>query len=450
MSKGSADMKPSGVPWFEEVPAHWEVVRLAHFGSFLKGRGIARADITDEGVEAILYGDIYTRYGVKAESLDRRTSEEVALGAQPLCYGDLLLTGSGETKEDIGKCVAYLGKERAYAGGDVIILRQNKADSLFLSYLLNSQPIAAQKTQMAKGEIVVHIYSSNLRDIVLPLPSVAEQRAIAAFLDERTARIDGLMARKKRLVQLLKERRQALITRAVTRGLDPNVRLNPSGVPWLGEVPVGWEVKRLKHISEFVTSGSRGWAEHYADEGAVFIRIGNLDRLSIDLRLDDIQRVDPPTSAEVMRTRALKDDLLISITAFLGTVGIVPGGLGEAYVNQHTALVRLLHERCFPRFVAYWLFSSPAQQQFKAASEGGTKEGMNLQEVRDLTILQPDLETQRRIADHLDEALLRFDALAIKVEAAVERLQEYRSALISAAVTGKVQVPVVHEPLPQS
>jgi type I restriction enzyme S subunit len=281
----------------------------------------------------------------------------------------------------------------------------------------------------------------HLGNTKLPYPPFPEQCAIAAFLDERTSRIDGLIDRKKRLGQLLKERRQALIIRAVTRGLDPNVKLKPSGVPWLGEVPVGWEVKRLKHISQFVTSGSRGWAEHYADEGAVFIRIGNLDRLSIDLRLDDIQRVDPPTSAEVIRTRAMKNDLLISITAFLGTVGIVPDGLGEAYVNQHTALVRLSKDICNPRFVAYWLFSSPAQQQFKGASEGGTKEGMNLQEVRDLAILQPEVEEQRRIADHLDEALLRIDTLATKVEAAVERLQEYRSALISAAVTGKLRVP---------
>lgn len=434
--------KPSGIPWLGEVPAHWEVKRLAHFGEFRKGRGIARADITDEGVPAILYGDLYTQYELKAETLVKRTTPEVAANAEEIRTGDLLLTGSGETKEDIGRCIVYLGKEKAYAGGDVIILRQNKADSLYLSYVLNSAPVVAQKTQMAKGEIVVHIYSSDLRDIVFLLPPLPEQRAIAAFLDERTARIDALVARKRRLVQLLKEKRQALITRAVTRGLDPKAKMKESGVPWLGEVPEGWEVKKLKHISEFVTSGSRGWAEHYADEGAVFIRIGNLDRTSIDLRLDDIQRVDPPTSAEVLRTRALPQDLLISITAFLGTVGIVPDGLGDAYVNQHTALIRLLKDECHPRFVAYWFFSSAAQQQFSSASQGGTKEGMNLQEVRDLLVLQPDLHTQQQIAEQLDRDISRIDTMVTKVEQAVERLQEYRTALISAAVTGKVRIPM--------
>ncbi|MCB0535797.1 MAG: restriction endonuclease subunit S, partial [Saprospiraceae bacterium] len=180
--------------------------------------------------------------------------------------------------------------------------------------------------------------SSYFKEIVC-LPPLEEQQAIAAWLDERTARIDTLIAKKQRLIELLQEKRQAIISKAVTRGLDPHVKLKDSGIPWLGEVPEHWEVKRLKHLSVFVTSGSRGWAEHYADEGAVFIRIGNLHRSRIDLRLDDIQHVDPPQTAEVVRTKALPNDLLISITAFLGTVGIVPKDLGEAYVNQHTALV---------------------------------------------------------------------------------------------------------------
>ncbi|MCB0768509.1 MAG: restriction endonuclease subunit S, partial [Flavobacteriales bacterium] len=269
-------------------------------------------------------------------------------------------------------------------------------------------------------------------------------------LNERTTRIDGLIARKERLVALLKERRQAIITRAVTRGLDPNAKLKDSGVDWIGKLPEGWSMKRLKHLSEFVTSGSRGWAEHYSDEGAVFIRIGNLDRTRIDLRLDDIQHVDPPRSAEVLRTNARPGDLLVSITAFLGTIGIVPEGLGEAYVNQHTALVRLRESACYSRFVAYWLSSSIAQRQFDSASQGGTKEGMNLQEVRDLAVVQPSMEDQHQIADWLDETLSRMEAAERAIQQAIVSLTEYRSSLISSAVTGKIRVPVPNEHMARS
>ena len=429
MSKGERPTKPSGIAWLGEVPDHWEVKRLRF-----------SAPLSNERRE--VEGEVGLPY-VGMEQVESWTGRLLPLDEEftPTGISNCMRPGQvlfGKLRPYLAK--AWVSDREGLCSTELMVLDTRDYQAVFLRYLILTDGFIKLVDSSTQGAKMPRADWEFVGNISLPLPPLPEQRAIAAFLDERTSRIDGLIARKTRLVQLLKERRQALITRAVTRGLDPKVELKPSGVPWLGEVPVGWEVKRLKHISEFVTSGSRGWAEHYADEGAVFIRIGNLDRLSIDLRLDDIQRVDPPTSAEVMRTRALKDDLLISITAFLGTVGIVPGGLGEAYVNQHTALVRLLHERCYPRFVAYWLFSSPAQQQFKAASEGGTKEGMNLQEVRDLTILQPDLETQRRIADHLDEVLQRIDALAIKVEAAIERLQEYRSALIAAAVTGKVAV----------
>lgn len=209
-------LKPSGVPWLGDVPEGWEVKRMAYLGRFGKGRGIARADITDEGVPAVLYGDLYTRYDHKAEVLVKHTTPEVAEGAVEIKRGDLLLTGSGETKEDIGKCIVYLGNEKAFAGGDVIILRQDKADSEFLSFVLNCGYVVAQKTMMAKGDIVVHIYSSDLRNVILSLPPLTEQVAIVSFLNKRTAQIDLLITKVEKAIERLREYRTALISAAVT------------------------------------------------------------------------------------------------------------------------------------------------------------------------------------------------------------------------------------------
>jgi type I restriction enzyme S subunit len=408
--------KPSGIPWLGDIPKHWVVRRLAYIGEFRKGRGIARADITDDGVPAVLYGDIYTQYELKTDRLVRKTSEEVAAGAEEIAFGDLLLTGSGETKEDIGKCVVYLGKEQGYAGGDVIILRQNKADSLFLSYVLNSTPAVGQKTQMGKGEIVVHIYPSDLRDLVFVLPPLPEQRAIAAFLDERTARIDGLIARKQRLVALLREKRQALITRAVTRGLDPKVKVKESGVPWLGMVPEHWGVKRLKHIAR-LRSGEAITATDIEAEGSYPVYGGNGLRGYADAFTHE------------------GDHVLIGRQGAL--CGNVNYASGKFWASEHAVVCHLQMEADH-----YWLGELLRFMDLNQYSLSAAQPGLAIERIEALLIPVPPVDEQRHIAAMLKCEENQTNALIAKVEAAVQRLVEYRVALISAAVTGKVRVPI--------
>jgi len=211
-----AKMKDSGVEWIREVPEHWAMRKLGTLGAFFKGRGVAKTDITDTGVPAIIYGDIYMRYGVEAKSLTRYTSAQAAANAQEIQSGDLLFTASGETVEDIGKTTLYSGDVPGYAGGDLIILRQVEAVGLFLSYVLNSALGAHQRSAFGRGDIIVHISTSKLKQIVAPLPPGPEQQAIAAFLDRKTAHIDEAMAKTKTQIEKLQEYRAALIYNAVT------------------------------------------------------------------------------------------------------------------------------------------------------------------------------------------------------------------------------------------
>ena len=142
--------------------------------------------------------------------------EETTKSSVAIKKGNLLFTGSGETQEDIGKCITYCGNETVYAGGDVIILKQNKCNSLFLSYSLNSNTSIYQKASMAKGQIIVHIYASNLREIIFPFPPLTEQTAIVHHIETETACIDAKIARTKRIIELQKEYRTALISEVVT------------------------------------------------------------------------------------------------------------------------------------------------------------------------------------------------------------------------------------------
>ncbi len=212
--------KDSGVEYLGKIPEDWDVKRLASIGRFSKGGGFSKKDLVDTGVAAILYGDIYTRYDIQIKSISRFISDDVAKNVVKIRKGDLLFTGSGETVEDIGKCVTYLDEEVICAGGDVIIFRQISEDSLFLSYALGTEGSILQKTLSAKGQIIVHIYASSLRNIILTFPPLAEQQAIARYLDDKTSKIDTLITKSTKAIDLLKEKRTALISAVVTGKID--------------------------------------------------------------------------------------------------------------------------------------------------------------------------------------------------------------------------------------
>jgi type I restriction enzyme S subunit len=273
-----------------------------------------------------------------------------------------------------------------------------------------------------------------------PQPPPAEQAAIVRFLDWTNGRLERAIRAKRKVIALLNEQKQAIIHRAVTRGLDPSVPLKPSGIPWLGDIPQHWEVRRLKSLCRVVTSGSRGWARYYADAGFVFLRIGNISTTSVDLRLKRITYVTPPAGAEGERTRARPDDLLLSITAQIGAVGVVPDGLGEAFVNQHTALIRLQPSKSFARWVAYGLLSQFGKDQCRLMTNGGTKIGLTLDDVRCLSVLLPPLEEQSRLVAGIENQTRELNVVISRLEREIELLREYRTRLVADVVTGKFDV----------
>ncbi|MBS4275319.1 type I restriction/modification system, specificity subunit [Campylobacter vulpis] len=209
------EFKPSGIEYLGLIPHHWEVRRVATLGKFFKGSNISKNDLQDSGVCVVLYGDIYTKYEIKTKQFHSKIAENFAKDKTQILFGDLLFSGSGETKEDIGKCICYLGNEKAYVGGDVIVLRQMGQDSLFLSYVLNSDYIKYQKAVVSKGEIIIHIYASNLRDLKIPLPPLQEQKEIAEFLDSKVAQINSVIEKTKKQIELIKEYKNTLINEAI-------------------------------------------------------------------------------------------------------------------------------------------------------------------------------------------------------------------------------------------
>ena len=204
------------------------------------------------------------------------------------------------------------------------------------------------------------------------------------------------------------------------------------------ELPAGWATATGSEIFELVTSGSRGWAKYYSDDGPLFIRIGNLDHGSVELDLEEVQRVTPPDDSEGKRTRLEPNDILISITAELGMVALVPEDLGEAYVNQHVALARPSSE-IDPRFLAWYLASdSDGKKQLLDAKRGATKVGLGLPDIRNLILPLAPLNEQRRIASKLDTTLAAVAACRQRLDGVAELLKRFRQAVLAAATSGEL------------
>ncbi|WP_162231665.1 restriction endonuclease subunit S [Allosalinactinospora lopnorensis] len=295
-------------------------------------------------------------------------------------------------------------------------------DHRYLNWLFRSSVYANGYALLSRGVRVGQAEIDNDLYRVLPvlLPSLEEQHAIADYLDRETAKIDTLIEEQERLIEILQERRQAVIDRAFENA--------------------PWPTIQLRREIEFLTSGSRGWGDYYSDYGERFVRIGNLPRTTLQLR-GDVQLVDIPDHVtEGARTRVRERDMLFSITAYLGSVAVVEGDWVGAYVSQHVALCRLKQSLVDAYFIGYSMLTTSGQHQLKEGAAGGTKVQLALDDICGLTVPLAPLDEQRRIVDHLDEETTKIDTLIGETERFIELSKERRATLITAAVTGQIDV----------
>ena len=326
------------------------------------------------------------------------------------------------------------------SSGELLNLRtSDRVLPRFLFHVLSSYPFVDIINSESFGTKMPRADWETVGHQPLPLPDLDTQRRIARYLDEKTARIDALIEKKRALLDRLAEKRQALITRAVTRGLNPSAPLKDSGIDWLGKVPAHWEVKKLRRVRKYLTSGSRDWAAYYADEGTPFIRMTNVTKQGVELDLSDLRFVNLDGETEGTRTAIQAGDILITITAELGSVAIARKNVEGAFINQHLALFRTDRDLCEPDFLVNFLSTDVARAQFFVNGQGGTKQGLGFEQVNNVWVAFPPIEEQLKIGDHCAAIWRTYEAVQRPLENSVEKLTEYRAALVTAAVTGKIK-----------
>jgi len=324
---------------------------------------------------------------------------------------------------------------------DMKVLRPvTGVDSRYLAWMLQGLESVMLSLTDESAHGTKALRTDQWANLAVPVPSEPAQVQIANFLDEKAARIDALIAEKERLASVLIAMKRDAIDRAVLGEGTDKSGLPLRGLEVLGTIPEGWASSRMKFELEYVTSGSRGWAEYYADDGALFVRIGNLTRDSICLDFNDIQRVALPDATEGVRARVREGDLLISITAYLGSVAVTPADIEEAYVSQHVSLARPNCLRALPKWLGYVVLSSIGRTFFDLQAYGGTKVQLSLDDIRELPVPLPEVDVQGERIEQLEARLRSLNELASHALESAGRLREYRSSLISAAVTGQLDI----------
>jgi type I restriction enzyme, S subunit len=422
----------SGVRWLGEIPTHWEVTPIGRIGTLMKGSGGTKADDSINGVPCIRYGDLYTRHEFFIRSTRSFVTQERSAEYTPVSYGDVLFAGSGETIEEIGKSAVSLITSRACCGGDVLLLRPtHEVVPGFLGYASDCDPSVHQKAIMGRGVTVMHIYADRLKYLWLPFPPLPEQAAIVRFLDHADWRIRRYIAAKKKLIALLNEQKQAIIHRAVTRGLDPNVQLKPSGVESLADVPAHWEVRRGKFVFSCVDVRSNTGKEELL---TVSSRDGVVPRAGRNITMF-------MAASYVGHKLCWPGDLVVnSLWAWARGLGFARD---HGIVSTAYGVYRLRDEyQGLWRYLDLLLRSDAYDWQFNVRSQGIWKSRLQLTDASflDMPIVLPPVDEAEALVDYVGKATEGLDAAISHASGEIALLHEYRTRLIADVVTGKLDV----------
>jgi len=437
--------KASGVEWLGEIPAHWDVyplrrrlfreigsIKIGPFGSQLKLEFMVHEGFKVYGQEHVIAHD----FGRGNKYVDEAKFQELA--ACEIRPSDLVVTMMGSS----GRCaVVPEGIERGIMDSHLLRVRLADwdLDPKYLCLLINdSSYVRDQIETEGKGAIMHGLNSSIIKSILLAVPRLIEQQMILAFLDRETAKIDALIEKNERLIELLQEKRMALITHAVTKGLDPSVPMKDSGVEWLGKIPAHWGFKRLKRIVEFRGGGtpSKDNLDYWHGD---ILWVSPKD-MKVSVVMDTEDKITPQAVRESATKLVPAGAVLLVVRSGI-LMHSIPVALSGRKLTLNQDLKALIpRSDLLPEYLFYLISGMQRKLLAEWKKEGATVESLEIDLVAQTPIPLPEECEQRSIAAFLDRESAKIDALMSKIREAITHLREYRTALITAAVTGKIDV----------
>lgn len=417
----------SGIFWIAEIPKGWKIVRLKSAAKIIAGQSPEGDTVNKDGIGLPFFQG-------KAEFGTTNPIAENYCEAPPKIaeVGDLLVS----VRAPVGDL--NIADKRCGIGRGLAAIRFKNNKFVFRFLEAAKQVLVSYGT----GSTFEAVSSSDIGNLLVPMPSDADQQKIAVYLDEKAAAIDEAVAKKRRQVELLKEKRAAVINQAVTKGLDPKAELIDSGVPWLGRMPKGWEIKKLRHVTEMIVSN----VDKLTSPDELPVRLCNY----VDVYKNEVIHEGLPfmvataTPYEISNYRIRIDDVLITKDSEewndIGVPAYVAMEASDLVSGYHLAILRS-HKRVMSgRFLAWQLRGAWAKAQFSCRANGITRYALSHGAIKDLKLVIPSFSDQQKIAAYLDEKTAAIDRALAEIGRSIELLTEYRSSLITNVVTGKVAV----------
>jgi type I restriction enzyme S subunit len=440
--KGYSNYKSAHVEWLGEIPSHWSTRRVKDT-TYLKGRvgwkGLSSDEYRSSGFALLVTGtDFQSKY------IDWNTChwvDEERYSDDPfiqLQNGDLLITKDGT----IGKLAIVLGmKAPACLNSGIFLLRplESAYDTEFMYWVLSSNAFSVFCDLSSFGSTIQHLYQNVFERFVFPAPPYREQQEIAAFLSRETRKIDALVVEQEKLIELLKEKRQAAISHAVTKGIDPSVPMKDSGIDWLGRIPASWKIASLKHAFSLLKDGTH-LPPARVDTGVPLLSVRNISDSKFSLREDD-SHISEESYYELCKAFVPNEgDVLLAIVgATIGKVALVPPDIGRFHIQRSLAIFRP-NSTVLSSWVYYYFQSDLFQKLLWSEVGYSAQPGIYLGALGSFPMPIPSRSEQAELCQELDRALVNLDALLEEANRATLLLREYRAALISDAVTGKIDV----------
>lgn len=438
--------KSTLIPWIDKMPAHWKLDRIKWSIESSKNGVWGDNPNGENDIVCIRVAD-FNRINQKVELINPtfRSFKPSDLNGRKLEKYDLLIEKSGGGENQlVGQVVEFdLGIEAVCSN---FIARLKISSNQFPRYwsYFNQFLYSIRRNFVSIKQTtgIQNLDFDNYINEIAFYPTLNEQKHIANFLDIKTSHIDALIQQKRLLIKLLEDKRIVIITNAVTKGLNHNVKMNNSGIKWIGNIPEHWEVKKLKFLTCFIGSGKtpKGGSDVYVNDGILLFRSQNI--YDFELKIDDAVYIDDEIELTQLNNTKTKDfDILLNITgASIGRCNFIPKGFPRANVNQHVCIIRPLHESVYYKYLHYSLISSHCKAQIESLENGSSREGLNFKQVGDMKICVPSIDEQKYISDFLEKKLFNIKRSIDNIYNSIDRLKEYRDSLITSAVTGKIDV----------
>ena len=435
--KPYADYKESGLPWLGQVPGHWGALSVKQEFDIQLGKMLQNTPQTVADLSVPYLKSQHVQWAeVRTSDLPRMWASPRELSQFGVDLGDLLVCEGGEG----GRCAVV----KSIAPGAIIqnalyrVRPRSNSDNCFLAYAMAAISSVGWFDAINNKATIAHFTRDKFGSLGIPLPPPAEQAAIVPFLDWANGRLERAIRAKRKVIALLNEQKQAIIHRAVTRGLDPSVPLKPSGIPWLGDIPQHWEVRRLKSVASRIVDCLHATPRYLKDGTHPAIRTADIAPGVVHLRR--AKRISSADFARwTERLEPISGDILYSREGErFGIAACVPEGV-QLCISQRMMVFRLTSENC-SHFVMWLLNSRSTYGQALQDVIGATAPHVNISTIRNYYLAMPSAGEQQKIAHHIESETCSIDTAMARLNREIELLREYRTRLVADVVTGKLDV----------